>query len=653
VRRLAAVWFADIVGYTGLSSRNEAAALSLAALLRELASTVVPAHGGRVVKFIGDAALAVFPGVEAAVESGLEVSSQFAERASGVVRGGGALRVGIHMGEIAFTEDDDVYGDVVNVAARMQSEAEPGTTMVSEDVWRQLRRRPRFVFESAGSRSLRGIAEPVSAWTVAYEYAAAAPALAAGDVAAEAPARRSVVVLPFRMPHADPDVAFLAWGIPDAVAVSLMGHGSVAVRSPATVVRHADAEIDLGAFAREASVDLVLSGSVLRAGDKVRVSAQLAEGRLGTLVWSDTTTVTMGDLFSLQDDLVRRIVESVASPLANGAVTRSPGDVPTSGEAYALFLRANQVSVQYGDWSAGIELYRQALERDPDFAPAWARLGRCHRLRGKYGMDAGAVAEEVRLAEEAFDRALALNPELDLAHTLRARHDVEAGHPIAGMVRLLRRARRRPPSADLFVGLTHACRYNGLLEASRAAHEKAVAVDPGAMTSVGYTLLQLGEYEQAFSESRGDAWIQLYAHQSLGRRDEALLCADRLLAESRLPALQLIAGTLQAGLRRDRAEAAALGRQAVAAFMDAEGWYYIARIWSSLEAVDEALPLLDKVIEAGYACAAGLRTDPLFEPLRGETAFGALVERAEALTAAAAAAFRAEGGPSGLGVRAL
>jgi class 3 adenylate cyclase/tetratricopeptide (TPR) repeat protein len=650
MRRLAAVWFADIVGYTALSSRDEASALSLAALLREIASGVVLEHDGRVVKFIGDAALAVFPGVEAAVESGLEVASRFAERASEVVQGGGALRVGIHMGEVAFSEDDDVYGDVVNVAARIQAESEPGATMVSEDVWRQLRRRPRFAFESAGSRSLRGISEPMSVWTATFEYVAA-PAVPTREVPAEVATRRSLVVLPFRMLRPDPEVAFLAFGIPDAVAVSLMGNGSVAVRSPATVVRHADAEIDLEAFAREASVDLVLSGSVLRADDKVRVTAQLAEGSRGTLIWSDTTTVTMGDLFSLQDDLVHRIVGSVASPLA-GDASSAASDVPASSEAYTLFLRANQVSVQYGDWSTGIELYRRALDRDPDFAPAWARLGRCHRLRGKYGLDAHATEAEFELAEGAFDRALELNPELDLAHNLRAQHDVEAGHPIAGMVRLLRRARQRPPQVDLFVGLTHACRYCGLLEASKAVHELAVTLDPGAVTSIGYTLMQLGEHDRAVADSHGEAFLQTYALHSLGRLDEAMTSARRALAESRLPSLRLIAEAMLAGLRGDASESLERGGRAVAAFPDPEGRYYMARLWSALGAVEPSLALLEQIVDAGFACAVGLRGDPMFDALRAETAFGALVERAEALTAAGVAAFRAEGGPSRLGLRA-
>lgn len=651
-RRLAAVWFADIVGYTHLSSRSEAAALSVVALLREVAAQEVTARGGRIVKFIGDAALAEFPGAEAAVDAALTLSTRFVERASELSRGGATLRVGVHLGEVAVGEDGDVYGDVVNVASRIQAEAEPGATFVSLDVWRQLRRRPTFAFESAGARSLKGLDEPIDVWTVSYRYAPAAGGRErrrTGGAPAEA-ARKRLIALPFRLLRPDRDVDFLSFGIPDAVAVSLTGHPSILVRSTAAAPRQGGESVDAASVARSASVDLVLSGTVLRADDRVRVNTQLADAS-GALVWSDSATVTLGDLFELQDELVRRIVASVVPPTTDGRPEAGRSDTPRSGEAYELYLRGSQISMQTGDWSAGAELFRKALELDPEFAPAWARLGRCVRLLGKYGGHEAVLSERFRAAEEAFDRALALSPDLDLAHNLRAQHDVESGRPVAGMVRLLRRARERPPSADLFVGLTHACRYCGLLEASLCAHERAAELEPGVVTSVAYTFLQLGDAGRALEEAKGDEFVRYYALHSLGRRGEAAESARRLLANSRLPIIHEFVRSMISGLDGTSADGLEADRRAVRHFPDPEGRYFMARLWAASGLVDPPLELLGEVVEAGFACGTGLRRDAFFASLSAEPSFGALLELADAQTAAAAAAFRSEAGPAVLGLR--
>ena len=650
-RRLAAVWFADIVGYTSLSSRSEAAALSVVSLLRDLAGEEVARRGGRLVKFIGDAALAEFPGAEAAVDAGLSLSTGFVERASELVRGGARLRVGVHLGEVTIGEDGDVYGDVVNVASRLQAEAEPGVTLVSNDVWRQLRRRPTFAFQPVGARSLKGLDEPIEVWAASYRYAPAVRGQGQGDgwMVPGAAGRKRLIALPFRLLRPDEDVAFLSFGIPDAVAVSLTGHRSILVRSTAGAPRQDGEEVDAASVARSAGVDLVLSGTVLRAGDRVRVNTQLADAD-GALIWADSATVDLGDLFELQDELVRRIVSSVAPASPYEPPATATADAPRSGEAYQLFLRANQVSLQTGDWSSGAELYRKALDLDPGFAPAWARLGRCLRLLGKYGGDAAVLDERFATAEEAFDRALELNPDLDLAHNLRAQHDVEAGRPIAGMIRLLRRARERPPSADLFVGLTHASRYCGLLEASVAAHERAVELEPSTVTSVAYTFLQLGDSARALEEARGDEFVRYYALHSLGRRDEAAESTRRLLDNLRLPIIHEFVRSMLAGLDGTSADELAAGRRAVSNFPDPEGRYFMARLWAASGIVEPSLELLSEVVEAGFACGEGLRRDAFFDSLRAEPSLGALLELADAQTAAAASAFRAEGGPAVLGL---
>jgi class 3 adenylate cyclase/TolB-like protein/tetratricopeptide (TPR) repeat protein len=650
VRRLAAVCFADIVGYTRLSATDEAAALDLVSALQRLATEEVEARGGRVVKFLGDAVLAEFASAEGALDGALTLGTRFEEACR---RDGSAhtLRVGVHLGETTFADDGDVYGDVVNVAARLQTAAEPGQVLVSDDVWRQLRKRPAFLFADAGRRELKGLDEPVATWAASRRFLPPTPSLAPATPIESADGRRRLAVLPFRVLRPDPDVDFLSFGLPDAVACSLMGLHSLVVRSTASAQRWAGEQLDPVTVAREADVDLVVSGTILRAADKVRVTAQLAEGERGTLLWTEAATVAVGDLFELQDDLTRRIVDSLAVPLTGRERTGMARDVPRSGEAYELFLRANQLAVQRTDWKAGLPLYIAATEKDPTYAPAWARLARCYRLLGKYSGDEAATSRNLELAEQAFRRALELNPDLPLAHSLYAQLEVEAGRPVEAMARLLRRVAMSGGDVELFSGLTHACRYCGLMAASVAADERARSLDPQARTSVHFTWFLMGDLDRAIAAGDGvDESVQMYGLLTQGRLEEArarIVGFIDALGGHPMTAfgeamLALVDGNAPQVLER--------GRGALTGFPDAEGRFMMARLWARAGLDREALELLDDCVLRGYSCPETLRRDPWLQELRPLPEFGALLERAEAARAVALEVFAQEGGPALLGV---
>ena len=645
-RRLAAVWFADIVGYTRVSSSDEARALELVSALQALAKPVVERRGGRVVKFLGDAVMTEFTSCEAAVEAALDLVDGFGRATSGA--GAAQLRVGAHLGELAASGDGDIYGDVVNTAARLQAAAEPDQVLVSEDVWRQLRRRPSLAFAELGPRTLKGKDEPLVTFAATRRYHRPVASDPVGEARAEgAGGRRRLVVLPFQVLRPDPEVDFLAFGLPDAVASSLMGLRSLVIRTAPRLPADKGA-IDPREVARAAGVDLILSGSVQRLGERVRVTAQLAEGSHGTLLWNHAATLTLGDLFEIQDELTSRIVEALEKPLSAEERENVTRDVPASGEAYRLYLRANEAAVHGSSWEEGARLYREALALDPDYAPAWARLGRCHRLLAKYAAGHRGADADRSLAEEAFGRALEINPELALAHSLYAQLQVEDGRPVEGLVRLLRRAARHPTEVDLFVGLTHATRYCGLSAWSLAAHARAVELDPEARTSVAYTWLQRGDYEAALASSPAQDPSRLYALQSLGRTGEALAWPSTGHAGGHEDTLSAFRGAVLAALAGDRAGVLEHSRRAVA-FPDPEGRYFVARCLAGVGAEDEALDVLEGVVRDGFCCADGVRTDPLFGSLRGTPGMGALLEAADAARAAATEAFLQERGAVVLG----
>ncbi len=457
------------------------------------------------------------------------------------------------------------------------------------------------------------------------------------------------VALPLRVLRPDPETDFLAFSVPDAVSVALATLESVLVRP--TQSSTPAAAVDVRALGRELSVDVVLTGTLLRAGQHVRVSAQLADVAAGTIIWSDVAQAPIEDLFQLQDTLTQHIVSSLALPLTTRDRRSLERHAPASAQAYELYMRANQMMTDTKQWEAARSAYERAVELDPDYAPAWARLGRARRVLAKWGGPAGiGLLPE---AEAAFRRAFALDPDLSIAHDLAAYVDAELGRAPEAMERLLRRAAARPADTGVLAGLVTTCRYAGLLEQSRAAHERALALDAGQSTSVAWTHLLLGDYENAIRTDGGSPpFCQILARFIRGDFD---LDALRALESSQgSPGTRLGLGVYTALAEGDLEQATAtmeLLRQA--GFADPEGWYVYAFLFVSRGALDQALELLTRAIDGGYACHRPLVEQPQWSPLRGVPAFDALAARAEALMADARRRFAAAGGTAILASRDL
>ena len=222
--------------------------------------------------------------------------------------------------------------------------------------------------------------------------------------------------------------------MPSAAHCPALNH---VVRSSLAAARFAGETPDLKTIAAETDVDIVLTGTLLSSGGQLRVSTQLVEAPSGALNWSKTSQMAVQDIFQLQDDLVNRIVESLSLPLTAREHRRLKHDVPASPTAYEYYLRGNLL---YHDWtkmSVARDLYLRCIEEDPQYAPAWARLGRCHRLIAKWS---GEPDIDLARAETALKRALQLNPDLPVAHHVYAQLESDIGRAQDAMERLLRRA---------------------------------------------------------------------------------------------------------------------------------------------------------------------------------------------------------------------
>lgn len=468
-----------------------------------------------------------------------------------------------------------------------------------------------------------------------------------GRVVQVRPATR-LIVLPFRILRPDPETDFLAFSLSDAITSSLSGLGSLVVRSSAAAAKFSGMP-DVKAIAAEAEVDVVLTGTLVRAGDQIRVNAQLTEASGGSLLWSQSSQVTLGDVFQLQDDLTRKIVASLAVPLSARDQRLLRCDVPASATAYEFYLRANQLADETKSWTIARDLYLECLEADPRYAPAWARLGRVYRLMGKYLEEDSR--ENLLRAEKALQRAIEINPDLPVAHSLYAQLEVDLGRADAAMLRLLDRARTGGADPEIFAGLVYACRCCGLLAASAAAHEEARRLDSQIPTSVAHTYWMRGEHERVADLGLdGIPYIGSLALAALGRTAEALDYLRRIEQAGHKvgPPFIIAARALLEG-RRDESLAAA-HRIARSNFKDPEALYYIARHLVHLGDGEEGLLLLARSIDGGFFAHPVVARDPWLEPIRADPRLADLLTKAEERHLAARAAFLERDGRRALGL---
>jgi TolB-like protein len=461
-----------------------------------------------------------------------------------------------------------------------------------------------------------------------------------------------LIALPFRVLRPDEETDFLAFSLPDAITLSLTGTPNLLVRSSAAASRFDPQAPDLRRLASDADVDVALMGTILRAGSRLRATAQLVEAPAGTVIWSHSSQHALDDVFAMQDELVAGIVGSLSQSLGEPESRGGRRDIPRSAAAYELYLRANQLARDWDHIAEARDVYQQCVGLDSQFAPAWAGLGRCQRVLGKYFDLPGATRD----AERSFERAQTLNPELPVLHKYYAQLECDAGRAVDAMRRLLRRA-AAVVDPEYFAGLVHACRYAGLLEASVAAHEEARRLDPTIPTSVINAHLMLGEYEQILRVADpADPDSKALALYRLGRGDEALAAWQRPApdAPSTYKAWDrmMVACLSEAADARAVAEAAVDQMRESSSWSDPEGYMNAGILLARLGSHDLALHALGAAVDGGYSVVHPLRHDPWLAPLRDDGRFQEILRRAEARRNEALTVFRVEGGERLLGLRA-
>ena len=463
-RRLAAILAADVAGYSRLMGRDEAGTLGrLRAHRRELIDPKIAEHKGRVVKTTGDGLLLEFPSVVEAVACAVAVQRKMAERNSGTPEEQRIVfRIGINLGDV-IVEGDDIHGDGVNVAARLEAMAEPGGICVSGTVRDHIGDRLDLTFDDLGDQNLKNITRSVSVFRVRIARAEIAPtgSAARGTITLTPPEKPSIAVLPFQNMTGDPEQEYFVDGMVEEITTAIARLPWLFVIARNSSFTYKGKAVDVKQVARELGVRYVLEGSVRKAGSRVRITGQLIDTSTGAHIWADRFDGALDDVFELQDRVASSVAGAIEPKLRQSEIERVSRKPPENFDAYDFYLRAlaeNKFTIE--GIGEAVRLLQNAIEIDRFHAPAIAMLAWCRARQkalghiqsagpevteglvlARRGIELGqndpdalwmaglaiwSLGGETSFAEIAIDRAIALNP--NLANAWNARAMVKAVH---------------------------------------------------------------------------------------------------------------------------------------------------------------------------------------------------------------------------------
>jgi TolB-like protein len=603
---------------------------------------VVAGEQGRVVKFIGDAALVESPSAEAAIMAAAELR--------GLMQSGETIRTGVHLGDVAVAPDGDLYGDGVNTAQRIQSVAEPGQIVVSGDVWRQLRNRPSYRFEPLGEHALKGVealdlylvldAGPMPALPARAATPAPQPAPKGAASDSHAAVERSIAVLPFINLSSDPENEYFSDGITEEILNALVKVSDLKVASRTSSFAFKGHHGDVQEIAEKLKVATVLEGSVRKAGNRVRITGQLIGAADGYHLWSETYDRQLEDIFAIQDDIAQAIVTALKATLAVDEGEKLVTATTENLEAYTLYLKGRFQYNKYTEASLrrSLELYAEALEESPVYARAWAGIADSWmRLADDW------VSPEIACGagKEAAGRALELDPELAEAHTSLGKMFTWYDWDFArGELALRRAVSSNPNYTDAHWTLGTLLPAVGRLEEGLREMRTALKLDPLSPEYSQWTarfLLYQRRSADAIEESNRTleldsqyprAYLTIGLARLMEGEPEAGLESLRRSAEmSSSPSFRafLAYGLAAAGQEGEaRRVLEELESESGGSYVRAE---FLAAAYGMLGDRDEAFRQLDKALEQRSAGMIYLHLDPLYDSIREDPRFSALVEK--------------------------
>jgi adenylate cyclase len=529
-RRLAAILAADVAGYSRLIGADEGGTLQrLRAIREELIDPTIASHHGRLVKTTGDGLLVEFGSVVDALRCATEVQREMVARNASVPQDRRIdYRIGVHQGDIVV-EDGDIFGDGVNVAARLEGLAEPGGICVSARVQEDAAGKLDLAFEDMGEQRLKNIARPVRVYRLRGR-ATAGGAMDAVRPPLALPDKPSVAVLPFTNMSADPEQEFFGDGIAEDVITALSRYPSLFVIARNSSFTYKGRAVDVKQIGRELGVRYVLEGSLRRSGNRIRVTAQLVEAETGKHVWAERYDRDLAEIFAVQDEITEAVTIAIAPAIAEAEQQRAMRKPPGSLDAWAAYQRGlwhlNKVTSE--DIALAEKFFQQAVDLDPSFAGGYKGLGWAQADAADFGRRGlpeamtsaealgrravaldSADAEALSLLANALyrrgdyeaERALTISPNLAGAHAARGATLIFAGRRKEGIAALERSVRLDPRRSamrlnQIALALYFSWEYASSIEAAHRAI-RSYPDFPNTYRWLAAALGQLGRIDEA------------------------------------------------------------------------------------------------------------------------------------------------------------
>ena len=536
-RRLAAIMAADVVGYSRLIRVDEDGTLAaLKLLLAELIRPKIAEHHGRIVKLMGDGLLAEFGSVVEAVRAAAEMQQALAQRNASLPQDRRIeFRVGVNLGDVVI-DGEDIHGDGVNVAARLEGLAQPGGVCISGAVHDQVRDRTGLRFEDLGKQQVKNIDRPVRVWRWVRDPVALPPE--AGQTKRPLPDRPSIVVLPFNNMSRDPDQEYFSDGISEDLITDLSKVAGLFVIARNSAFVYKDKAVSVPHVCRELGVRFALEGGIRKAGNRVRVTAQLIDGESGGHLWAERYDRDLTDIFEVQDDITQQIVAALKVTLSAAEKSLIVDGGTKDVDAHDFFLKGRKlISGAKKDremFAQATACFRRAIELDPDYGAPYAGLGMAYVLdyqnhwsdapeaslgladrfadeaiakdgQDPYGHRVAAIVamfrkDYARWSDEV-DRALALNPNFAPALAAKGLLYTYTGEPAKAIPCIERAIRLDPADQQQFVHFLGTAHFAaGDYEAAAAVFWDRIAINPTTDLSRAFlasTLGHLGRVDEA------------------------------------------------------------------------------------------------------------------------------------------------------------
>jgi adenylate cyclase len=683
-RKLAAIMFTDMVGYSALMQRNESLALDVVREQQRLLRPILAQHNGREVKGTGDGFLVEFASALEAVSCAIEMQKALIEyNASAAAERGIQVRIGLHLGDVVV-RDGDVFGDGVNIAARIEPLAEAGGVCVSSAVYEQVRSKIDLSFVPMGRPQLKNITEPVDVYKVVLPWqrktslaassgrrrvrptalvlatvvvvvvgvgwwlyaqraapkAAPAPQTNPPTPIAHPEDRKSVAVLPFVNMSSDKENEYFSDGITEDLITALSKVSGLHVAARTSSFAFKGKNEDIEKIGQQLHVGAVLEGSVAKAGNQVRITAQLINVADGYHLWSDSYDRELQDIFAIRSQVAQTVAKALQVTLAAGEQQRLDQKPTEDLEAYQLYLKGRHAASTFADWGTAMRYLQQAIARDPGYALAYNGLAYYYGLVVDYPMSG---SEALPRGREAAEKALQLDPSLAEAHVLLGMVHWWYDRDYAATHREFQTALTMQPELAsahetngwYLVGTGHI--DEGLAESRRAVELDPLSTETNAV--LGMNLYLARRYDEAIKQLRTtistdpDYW---YAHLWLGRAYARTGRFSEAIAELRTA--QQLEGSgnteIESALGHayadagDRSEATKilnhLRERMHGEFISAA---LLANLHIGLGQVDEAFVALAQA-ETEHSYYVGFwKVDPELDPLRADPRFTALLKK--------------------------